>query len=118
MNFGDWTSISRQELEVLLHAVTPLPAAAGSVQGWSHRLIHWGGTARDLASGPRISFAADFLHEKSTPGGDELPVFDATLPALPARLRVIGQSIRGYEKFEPLMQKYCSLATKLIEWAG
>jgi hypothetical protein len=117
-SFGDWTSISRQELEVLLQAVTPLPAAAGSVQGWSHRLIHWGGTATDLASGPRISLAADFLHEKSTPGNDELPVFDATLPALPARLRVIGQSIRGYEKFEPLMQKYCDLATKLIEWAG
>jgi len=117
-SFGDWTSISRQELEALLHGVTPLPAAAGSVLGWSHRVIHWGGAATDLAAGPRISLAADFLHEKSTPGSDELPVFDANLPPFPVRLRVIGKSIHDYEKFEPLMQKYAGLVTKLIEWGS
>jgi hypothetical protein len=117
-SFVDWTSISRQELEALLHGVTPLPAAAGSVLGWSNRVIHWGGAATELAAGPRISLAADFLHERSTPGSDELPLFDASLPAFPVRLRVIGQSMRDYEKFEPLMQKYAGLVTKLIEWGS
>ena len=62
-SFVDWTSISRPDLEALLHGVTPLPAAAGSVLGWSHRVIHWGGAATELEAGPRISLAADFLHE-------------------------------------------------------
>jgi hypothetical protein len=117
-SFVEWTSISRQDLEALLHGVTPLPAAAGSVLGWSHRVIHWGGAATELAAGPRINLAADFLHEKSTPGREELPVFDASLPAFPVRLHVIGKSIRDYEKFEPLMQKYAGLVTKLIEWGS
>jgi hypothetical protein len=116
--FFEWTSISLKEVEALLHSVTPLPATAGSVLGWNHRLIHWGGRPTEPAAGSRFSLAADFLHERSTPGDDELPVFDAKMPAFPSRLRVIGQAILAYEKFEPLMHRYRGLATKLIEWSS
>ena len=87
--FGDWTSISRQELEALLHGVTPF-LRQFDASGLELPVIHWGGAATDLAAGPQLSLAADFLHEKSTPGIDELPVFDANLPPFPVRLRVIG----------------------------
>jgi hypothetical protein len=114
----DWTSVSAQELKTLLHNVTPLPAAVGSVLGWNNRLIHWGGRATEPAACPRISIAAEFLHARAKPHRAELPVFDANLPDFPVRLRVIGQAILAYEKFEPLMWRYRGLATKLIEWAS
>jgi hypothetical protein len=114
----DWTSISAQELSALLHNVTPLPAPVGSVLGWNNRLIHWGGRATESAAWPRISVAAEFLRARTKPHRAELPVFGVNLPAFPVRLRVIGQAILAYEKFEPLMRRYRGLATKLIEWAG
>jgi hypothetical protein len=114
-NYRDWTSISAQELSRLLHSVTPLPAVAGSVLGWNNRLIHWGGGSTELAAGPRISVAAEFLREGTRPHGSQLPVLDVSLPDFPTRLRVIGQAILSYEKFEPLMRRYRSLAEKLIE---
>jgi hypothetical protein len=117
-SYMDWKSISAQELSTLLHNVTPLPALAGSVLGWNNRLIHWGGRAGASAACPRISIAAEFLHERTKPHRSELPVFDVNLPGFPVRLRVIGQAILAYEKFEPLMRKYRGLATRLIEWAS
>ncbi|WP_366656804.1 phytanoyl-CoA dioxygenase family protein [Fodinicurvata sp. EGI_FJ10296] len=37
-----------------------LPAPAGSVLGWRQDVWHWGGTAREVASGPRLSLALEF----------------------------------------------------------
>ena len=116
--YMDWTSISVQELSRLLHSATPLPATAGSVLGWNHRVIHWGGGTTELAVGPRISIAAEFLREGARPHRSQLPVLDVNLPDFPTRLRVIGQAILAYEKFEPLMRKYRSFAEKLVEWAS
>jgi hypothetical protein len=116
-SYLDWKSISVQELSRLLHSVTPLPAVVGSVLGWNNRLIHWGGGSTELAAGPRISIAAEFLREGTRPHRSELPVLDANLPDFETRLRVIGQAILAYEKFEPLMRRYRGVATKLIEWA-
>jgi hypothetical protein len=112
----DWKTITATELATLLHNVIPLPAARGSVLGWNNRLIHWGGRAMNSAASPRISIAAEFLHETTTPHRSELPVFDVNLPEFSTRLRVIGQAILVYEKFEPGMRRYRDLATKLLEW--
>jgi hypothetical protein len=117
-NFQTWISVSSAELNLLLHNVIPLPAARGSVLGWNSRLIHWGGRALDSTSNPRISIAVEFLHEETSPHQIELPVFDARLPSLEARLRVIGQAIIAYRQFEPLMHKYFPLAFKLMEWGS
>lgn len=110
----EWTSVSRQELEILLHSATPLPAACGSLLGWNNSVIHWGGRALEFTASPRVSIAAEFLSEGTIPGSGETPVFDAMLPDFADRLRVIGQAILAYDKFEPLMRKYRDLATKLL----
>lgn len=116
--FTNWTSLSRKELVQLLRSVTPLPAVRGSVLGWHHLLIHWGGRAWDSTTSPRVSIAVEFIQEGNEPSWWELPVFDARLPSLTARLRVIGQAILAYRQFEPLMQRYVALACKLIEWGN
>lgn len=116
LSYLDWTTISAQELSALLHNVTPLPANAGSILGWNNRLIHWGGRAKEIANSPRISIAAEFLHERAKPRRSELPIFGYKPPDFAGRLLVIGQAILSYEKFEPGMRRYRGLATQLIEW--
>ena len=44
----------------VLQKVRALPAAAGSILGWSTELIHWGGMSSDQAELPRLSFAMYF----------------------------------------------------------
>ena len=117
-SYLDWISISSRELATLLHNVTPLPSAVGSVLGWNNRLIHWGGRPTQSASCPRISIAAEFIGKTTRPRRGELPTFDATLPDFRARIRVIGQAISAYEKFEPAMWRYRDLAKQLVEWAS
>ena len=117
-SYFDWTSVSRQDLEFLLHSTTPLPAALGSVLGWNNSVIHWGGRTSDVRARPRISIAGEFLPEGATPRSWEQPVFDRHIPEFPLRMRVIGQAILDYEKFEPMLRKYRNLATKLIAWAN
>jgi hypothetical protein len=115
--YQDWKSISGEELATLLHNVRPLPAAPGSVLGWNHALVHWGGQATDLGDCPRISIAVEFLHEDTRPGREE-SVFDLNLPSFSTRIRVIGEMILQYKKLEPIVLRYRDLATKLIEWGN
>jgi hypothetical protein len=114
-SYLDWTTVSRDELGVLLRSVIPLPATVGSVLGWNNSLIHWGGRALEPAASPRISIGVEFMSKGASPRSWEMPFFDLKLPDLATRLRVIGQSISHYEKFEPAMRKYCGLAAKLVE---
>jgi phytanoyl-CoA dioxygenase PhyH len=114
-SYLDWTTVSRDELGVLLHNVIPVPATVGSVLGWNNRLIHWGGRALEPSAFPRLSVAAEFMSVRATPRNGETPVFDLALPDFATRLRVIGQSMLRYENL-PVIQKYRGLATKLIDW--
>jgi hypothetical protein len=112
-NYMDWTSVSKRDVQTLLHNVTPLPAAAGSVLGWNHNLIHWGGQATKRTAPARISFAVEFLREAGTPHKSELPVFNTKLPELSVRLGIIGDALLKYEKFEPATRRYRDLALRL-----
>jgi hypothetical protein len=114
-SYLDWTAVSRDELGILLRNVIPVPATVGSVLGWNNSLIHWGGRALEPTAFPRISIGVEFMSKEARARSWELPVFDLNLPDLATRLRVIGQSIFHYEKFEPVMRKYCGLAAKLVE---
>ena len=114
-HYADWTSVSHKNLGILLHNVTPLPAAPGSILGWNHSLIHWGGRATKSSTPPRISLGVEFLRKGEKPSASELPVFDTNVPGLPGRLRVIGQAMRDYEKFEPRIRRYRDLAIRLME---
>jgi hypothetical protein len=111
----DWTTVSHDDLGVLLRNVTPLPATAGSALGWTNSLIHWGGRALATAAVPRISIGVEFMSKGARPRSWETPVFDMQLPDFSTRLRAIGQSILYYAKFETAMRKYCGLASKLLE---
>jgi hypothetical protein len=112
----DWTTVSNDDLGILLRNVTPLPASAGSVLGWNNSLIHWGGRASESAAVPRVSIGLEFMSKEAKPRSWETPVFDLKLPDFVTRIRAIGQSILYYEKFETPMRKYVGLATKLSEW--
>ncbi len=115
-SYLDWTTISRDELGILLRNVTPLPATAGSVLGWHNSLIHWGGRASESATIPRISIGVEFMSQQAKPRKWETPVFDLQLPDFATRVRAIGQSILHYEMHETAVRKYCSLATNLVGW--
>jgi hypothetical protein len=112
----DWTTISKDDLGILLRNVTPLPATAGSVLGWSNSLIHWGGRALESSSFPRISIGVEFMTERATPRSWEKPVYDLKLPDFATRINAIGQSLLYYDKFETAMRKYAGLAAKLRDW--
>jgi hypothetical protein len=90
--------------------------AARSGAGLESKPDPFGWRATEAAAGPRISFAVEFLPQTARPRRNELPVLDASMPDFPARLRLIGQVILKYEKYEPLMGRYRDLATRLIEW--
>jgi len=114
-NYQDWRTLDIGELSSLLHSVRPLPANAGSILGWNHELIHWGGRASDLATDPRISIAVEFISEQITPMKSELPVSSpGVAPDFPSRLKLIAKAILEYQKFEPLMTRYGLLAQRLI----
>lgn len=117
--YTDWERASIRERERILHGVRPLPATAGSILGWEHDLIHWGGRARESAIQPRVSMAVEFLDGSVTPEKRDVPVFDPlAIPSFQQRLQVIGQAILSYQKFEPILNRYRSLAARLIEFSS
>ncbi len=76
--------------------VRALPAAAGSVLGWNHRLMHWGGRSSDKAPHPRISLSCEFQR-------DDGEVYDSPLldpgevPTFHQRLGLIGKQLLRYQ---------------------
>lgn len=75
--------------------IRALPAAAGSILGWNHALLHWGGRASDKATTPRISFSIEYQR------GD-VPPYDRPLldpfqpPSFPHRLALIAHQLLQY----------------------
>jgi hypothetical protein len=116
-DFSNWISVSRADLTQLLHNVTPLPAAAGSVMGWNHGAVHWGGRGTDPAAAPRISIGLEFIPAGAPPDKHEIPTVGADLPSMQTRLRLIGKAIHAYEKFEPSQRRYRELGTMLKKWS-
>jgi Phytanoyl-CoA dioxygenase (PhyH) len=117
-NYVDWPSPDREELAALLHGVRPLPAKAGSLLGWNHQLVHWGGRATGAATNPRISLAIEFLSETITPRNTDLPITNPEIvPDFTSRLGLIAKAIIKYQQFEGLMRRYDLLAKRLIEWS-
>src|SRR5262249_50163497 len=106
------------ELTALLHGVRPLPVKAGSLLGWNHQLIHWGGRANDSATEPRVSLALEFISETITPRDSDLPLMPpGVMPNFSTRLELIAKAILKYKQFEPLLARYDLLAKRLLEWS-
>jgi Phytanoyl-CoA dioxygenase (PhyH) len=103
----------------LLQNSMALPARGGSLLGWGSDVIHWGGRCVG-ASEPRLALSQHFVGPGQKPKSDEVPLIDedAGLPSFGQRLKVIGDAIVNYQRFEPLLIKYVALAQRLKEWAS
>lgn len=97
-----------------LQAVRALPAAAGSMLGWDFDILHWGGRAVH-AGVSRRAISMEFIAAGEPPDADESPLIDVSgpLPPFADRLRIIGEAIRAYERFEPGLIRYRGIADRL-----
>ncbi len=111
-----WTSqsITPDELKLFLQSSRALPAQAGSVIGWEFGLIHWGSTV-GTTSEPRISFSLEFIGEGVERQHYEKSMIDheAPLPQFHERLRIVGNCLLAYQKFEPWVLRFADLAERL-----
>jgi hypothetical protein len=98
----------------MIQAMRAMPAPAGSVLGWHFGMVHWGTRAAD-GKEPRISVAYEFISKSAKPKADELPLIETHtgIPTFERRLEVIGQALRDYIRFEPLMARHHEIALEL-----
>jgi hypothetical protein len=106
-------AFSFKELGILLQSTRALPVPASSVLGWSDNVIHWGGSCTEPKEA-RISISLELAAEDCETNIDLLTSLSGP-HALNSRLRVIGNAIGSYRRFEPLMVRYSALAASLKE---
>lgn len=83
---------------IRLQDVRALPAAAGSVVGWSSHLVHWGSRSSRFAGGPRIAATA-YLQRGDVPPRHPFTVdFEAAIP-FGTRLAWIAESLHEPDLF-------------------
>jgi len=66
--------------DVRLQDVRALPAAAGSVLGWTPHLLHWGSRSSQLATAPRVSAALYLQRRDVEPYAADATSFAEALP--------------------------------------
>jgi hypothetical protein len=112
-------SVDLGELQVLLQSSRALPAAAGSVLGWNHRVIHWG-SACGRPEHPRVSLSVEFVAAGTRVFPDEAPALAAspTLPPLADRLRAIARGVLSYDRFDPTLFRFTDVAKALLSRVG
>jgi hypothetical protein len=92
--------------------VRALPATPGSLLAWNQGVLHWGGRASRMASGPRISVAFEFQRKDKPPFNT--PLLDArAMPAFRQRLGLIGKQVLQYDHMYPLSKDIAALAQGL-----
>jgi hypothetical protein len=110
--FSTLESVSRAELRQLLQSARALPAPAGAVLGWDFNVIHWGSVCQGHGE-PRLSTAMEFASARQA-ASKKLACFSLdAIPTFEARLRLIGQSLLSYLRFEPQLAPYEPLAREL-----
>lgn len=117
-HFAYWESVSQKDMKEILHNVIALPTPRGTVLGWNHRLLHWGGQTTDPTATPRISISVGFIKSGMPPKPFELPLLGRDLPIFSVRLCAIGKAIAGYTERDPAMKKYLLLAEKMMQQYG
>jgi len=111
--FATIESVTRSDLRQLLQSAHALPAAAGALLGWDQNVNHWGATCQGHGQ-PRISTAMELASAREAARHQQwsLPL-NAPLPAFEERLRLIGESLLSYTRFEPQLAAYAPLAKDL-----
>lgn len=97
-----------------LQGVRALPAAPGSVLGWTFDVLHWGGACLSAGSARR-ALSMEFIAADRAPNADESPLLalDGGFPPFADRLRMIATAVLGYEKYEPGLIRYRAVAERL-----
>ena len=108
-------NVTPEELRIFLQGSRAIPTPAGSVIGWEFGLIHWGSTV-GIASEPRISFSLEFIGEGIPRQRHEDYTIDhkTQLPGFEERLRIIGNCLMDYQKFELETVRFADLAENLV----
>jgi hypothetical protein len=95
-----------------LHEVRALPATAGTVLGWDHRLLHWGGRASAAAASPRMSLSAEFQRS-------DVPLFGVALsdpvPSFEERLALVGKQLIAYQHMQQPSAQLLDIAEQLVQ---
>jgi hypothetical protein len=94
-----------------LQDVRALPAKVGTVLGWNHQLLHWGGRGSARAECPRMSLSAEFQR------GD-VPLLDLALdepiPPFYERVAIVGRQVIAYQHMQPPTAKLLDIARQLV----
>src|SRR5262249_29159086 len=103
------------EVSSVLHAVRPLPAAAGDVLGWAFDVVHWGGRARPAAAARR-SISMEFIAASEPPLDDEIPLIPLNqLPSWNQPMPAIASALIAYRKFQPVVGRFEGVARGVLE---
>lgn len=114
-NFAIRKTFSSADVKQLLFNSRAIPVAAGTILCWDHNVIHWGSQSRGTHE-PRLAISVELIAADQKPDSDDLPLLDAhALPTFSQRLRVIGQALLAYQRFEPLVIRYEELAKELVK---
>ena len=94
--------------------IRALPAPAGALMAWNQNLLHWGGRASHLATGPRCSAAFEFQRADTFPM--RMPPIPAEIrPDFRERVGLIAMQILQYQHMYPLSPDAAAVATSLFE---
>lgn len=111
--FAEITSVTHSQLRALLHGVQAVPAAAGSLLGWDHHLIHWGSVSRGQTTA-RMSVMIEFVANSRVARPEELPLWSPdVLPPFSERTRTIGHRLLADTRYEPTLARYQELGRRL-----
>jgi hypothetical protein len=92
--------------------IRALPATAGSVLAWNQAVLHWGGRASRLATGPRSSAAFEFQRGDKAPFNR--PLLDPKrTPPFAQRLGLVGKQVLQYRHMYPLAPDIEAMAETL-----
>jgi Phytanoyl-CoA dioxygenase (PhyH) len=110
---NDWKVENEKENIVsCVQAIRALPAAAGSILGWTHALFHWGSQSSTQAESPRISLSVEFQRADVLPYAQNL-LQPLVIPSFEQRLRLISQQILNYRHMYNLSEALCTMAEQL-----
>jgi hypothetical protein len=94
--------------------IRALPAAAGSVLGWTQALLHWSGRSSRRATEARLSFSIEY--QRGDAPAFNAPLLDpGVLPPFERRLGLIGKQILQYRHMTQLADGFEQVAEWLVE---
>jgi hypothetical protein len=93
--------------------VRALPAAPGSVLGWTQQLLHWGGRSSERAAGPRLSFSIEY-QRGDVPPMQHTVIDPWTLPSFEERVWIVAKQIAQYDHMHETDAVYAAVSQAIV----